>query len=132
VASYSNYLENAVLNWLFNQTPMTLSSVYVALYTSAPSDNGGGTEVSGNNYARAEVATTNTNFLPATNGTIKNALTINFNVPSGNWGTVTHIGLFDSATGGNLLMWAPLQQSRVVTTGSTVNINQNQLTISQD
>ena len=133
MASFSNYLENALLNRVFNGATLTLpSTLYIGLFTAAPTDAGGGTEVSGNNYARLAVPADATNFPTATSGTIQNALTLTFAIPSGNWGTVTHIGIFDAATAGNLLMWSALGSPRVITSSADVRLNQNQLTITLD
>lgn len=129
MASFSNYLESKVLNYLFNGAAFSIGTLYVGLYTAAPTDAGGGTEVSGNGYARVAVTCNTTNFPTTNDGVIENGVTFNFPTPTGNWGTVTHIGLFDAATAGNLLAWAPLVTIRTITTGATVRINQNQLTI---
>lgn len=133
MASFSNYLENALLNRVFNGAALSLpSTLYIGLFTAAPTDAGGGTEVSGNNYSRLAVPADSTNFPTATSGTIQNALTLTFAIPSGNWGTVTHIGIFDAATAGNLLVWGALNQSRIITSSADVKLNQNQLTITLD
>ena len=129
MASFSNYTESKVLNYLFNGAAFSIGTLYIGLYTAAPTDAGGGTEVTGNGYARVAVTCNTTNFPTTSNGTIENDVTFNFPTPTGNWGTVTHLGLFDAATGGNLLLWAPLVTNRTITTGATVRINQNQVTI---
>ena len=133
MASFSNYLENALLNRVFNGGTLTLpSTLYIGLFTAAPTDAGGGTEVSGNNYSRLAVSADTTNFPTATSGLIQNAVTLTFAIPSGNWGTVTHIGIFDAATAGNLLVWGALNSPRVITSSADVRLNQNQLTITLD
>lgn len=133
MASFSNYLENALLNRVFNGAALSLpATLYIGLFTAAPTDAGGGTEVSGNNYSRLAVTANTTNFPTTTTGTIQNALTLTFAIPSGNWGTVTHIGIFDAATAGNLLVWGALNQSRIITSSADVKLNQNQLTITLD
>lgn len=133
MASFSNFLENALLNRIFNGGTLTLpSTLYIGLFTAAPTDAGGGTEVSGNNYARLAVPADTTNFPTSTSGSVQNALTLTFAIPSGNWGTVTHIGIFDAATAGNLLIWGALSSPRVITSSADVRLNQNQLTITLD
>lgn len=63
MAAMSDYLENKIVDWLFRgQTYTPPTGLYVALYTAAPSDAGGGTEVSGNNYARVNLAPSLTNW----------------------------------------------------------------------
>lgn len=132
MASFSNYLENKVLNYLFNGAAFSLSTIYVGLFTASPTDAGNGTEVSGNGYARVGITCNTTNFPTTSNGTISNGLEVPFPTPTGNWGTVTHLGVFDAATGGNLLFWGPLVQSRNIATGATVRIEQNQLSMTLD
>lgn len=132
MASFSNYMEDKLLDHVFNGTAFSLNTVYVGLFTSAISDAGGGTEVSGNGYARTAITCNTTNFPASSNGTIRNGTQITFTVPTGDWGTVTYLGLFDAATGGNLLMWAPLGQPAVITTGADVRISQNNLVITLD
>ena len=133
MASFSNYLENALLNRVFNGAALSLpSTLYIGLFTAAPTDAGGGTEVSGNNYSRLAVPADTTNFPTATSGLIQNAVTLTFAIPSGNWGTVTHIGIFDAATAGNLLVWGALNSPRVITSRADVRMNQNPLTITLD
>jgi hypothetical protein len=133
MASFSNFLENALLNRVFNGAALSLpSTLYIGLFTAAPTDAGGGTEVSGNNYSRLAVPADTTNFPTSTSGSVQNALTLTFAIPSGNWGTVTHIGIFDAATAGNLLVWGALSSPRVITSSADVRLNQNQLTITLD
>ena len=63
MAAMSNYLENKVIDWFFRaQTFTPPAGLHVGLLTSAPSDTGGGTEVSGNAYARQNLAPSLTNW----------------------------------------------------------------------
>jgi hypothetical protein len=117
--SLSDYTENKVLDHIVGKTSFTMPSVWVALYTAAPSDAGGGTEVTGNNYSRK--ATTGTDWAVAASGATSNAAIITFAVPSGSWGTVTHFSLMDAATTGNFLAWADLTTPQAVGTGNTVS-----------
>ena len=66
---------------------------YLALFV-------GDTEVNGNNYSRKEVAAVNFAFLDNT-ATVRSDIA--FATPSGSWGDVTKIGIYDADTGGNLL-----------------------------
>lgn len=123
MASLSDYSENKILDHIVGKTSFTMpSTVAVALYTAAPSDSGGGTEVSNsNNYSRKTTAAGD--WTAASGGATSNANAITFATPSGSWGTVTHFGLLDSAThgAGNLLAWAPLTSSQAVGSGNTVS-----------
>ena len=70
MAGFSDYLEDKVLDHVFGGNAYTApSTLYVALYTVAPTDTGGGTEVSGGAYARQTAAFTvsGTNPTTATN-----------------------------------------------------------------
>jgi hypothetical protein len=106
-------------------------NVYVGLFTANPTDTGGGTEVttSGTAYSRATVACTLANLAgtqaaasttasTGTGGTTSNNATITVGAtPTANWGTITGIGIFDLATSGNLLFWAPLTVNKTVNSG---------------
>jgi hypothetical protein len=120
MAGKSNYLEGKVLDEVLGGVAFTApATVYVGLYTAAPTDAGGGTEVTGGSYARAAVTNNATNW-PAASGTPRvkaNGTAITFPVPSANWGTVTHFGIFDAATTGNLLFWVALTASKVINNG---------------
>ena len=110
----SQYLENALLNWLKGTTfPAAPATVYVALFTTAPSNDtgSGAVEVSGGSYARAAITTSSGwsaisgGGSSATPEQISNGSTVTFATPTANWGTVVAIGLYDASTAGNLLYW---------------------------
>ena len=90
---------------------------YVALYTAAPSDSGGGTEVSTGGYARQSVA-----FSAASSpgGTTSNSGEVSFTATGADYGTVTHMGIFDASSGGNLLWHGALTASKTVADGDTL------------
>ncbi len=114
----SNYLEAAVLNSVLNAAAFpSIPTIYVALYTAAPSDTGGGTEVStvGTNYARASVvAGFSTDDLDTR---FSNTAAIFYLAASASWGTITHVGLHTALTGGNLLIHGALSASRTIGIG---------------
>ena len=128
MSAASDYMERLLLDVIFGtlpadwDRPAAFDTLYFGLFTAAPSDSGGGTEVSGNAYARVGVTNNTTNFAAAATSTgtttKKNATTIQFPqaTPSG-WGTVTHWGIFDAASAGNLLFWGALTASRAVVNG---------------
>jgi hypothetical protein len=122
MTALSNYLEGQILDHLLRTgswvKPTTL---YIALFTAAPSDSGGGTEVTGGNYARAAIVPLDANFsAPAGgNGTSYNLDSVVFNKPSASWGTVTHVGIFDALTSGNLLVWGALSASVAIAATTT-------------
>lgn len=121
MAAISDYLEQAILNHWLRNTAMAAppANVYIALFTAAPSDAVGGTEVTGGNYARAAVSTSGAGAFsaPGTAGVSSNPAAIVFGTPTANWGTITHIGIFDALTAGNLLFHGALTTARVVNNG---------------
>ena len=123
MAALSDYLENELLDHVIGNAAYTApSTVYIALHTADPTDAGTGTEVSGNNYSRASVTNNATQFPAASGGTKSNANAITFAAPSGSWGTVTHVGVWDAASAGNLLWHGALTTSKAITSGDTAEI----------
>ena len=118
MAEMSNYLENALINATLRNTSYTSPSVvYLGLYTSDPTDADTGTEVSGNGYARQAIT-----FGAPSNGVSTNSAVIEFPQATGSWGTVTHIGIEDALTAGNLLYHTPLDASKTIATGDVFRI----------
>lgn len=116
----SNYLEEEIIKHIFRTGSFTKPTVLaVALYTAAPSDSGGGTEVSGGDYARVDLPPLDANWtaVAAGDGQTDNASIITFPTPSGNWGVVTHFAIFDNTSGGNMLYHGALSQSKTVNNG---------------
>jgi hypothetical protein len=127
-AQATNYLENYLIDHLFRtRTFAKPSAVYVALFTSAPSDTGGGTEVTGGSYARKDVSPADATWTATqggssgnstgTNGQTTNVAAITFPLPTADWGTVTHFALMDASTGGNMLIWDQLTAPRTILSG---------------
>lgn len=130
MANASDYLENKIAALLFGATAYSIpATYYFALFTSAPDDTGGGTEVSGGSYARAAVTNNVTNFPAPTGGVSANGTAISFAQATASWGTVTHFGIFDALTGGNLIVWGALTTPKTVATNDTVSFSAGQLTI---
>ena len=126
MAGFTDYLEDKVLDHVFGGTAYTApSTLYVGLFTAAPSDTGGGTEVSGGSYARKSMpAMTVSGTTQATNGAA-----VEFVTATGSWGTGTHVGIFDASSGGNLLCWAALSASKVVASGDVIRFDQGDLDV---
>jgi len=128
MADLSNYLENELLDHCLGTGTFTMpSQLYVALYTSAPTDAGGGTEVSGGSYARQAV-----DFSAASGGSASPTADVEFPTATANWGTIVAVGLFDAATNGNLLWHKTLASSKAVGSGDTAIIEAANLTVSLD
>lgn len=121
----SNYLRNALISGTVRGVTFTApSTVYIALYTSDPTVNDVGTEVSGGSYAR--VAAT---FSVPSGGASQNSALISFPQATLNWGTITHIGIRDASSGGNLLWFGALSAARIVNNGGIFQIQAGALTL---
>lgn len=125
MAQMSNFLENALINATLRNTAYTSpTSVFVGLFLTDPTDAGSGTEVSGGSYAR-EAAT----FAAPTNGVAATNADVQFAQCTATWGTVTHFGIFDALSTGNLLYHAPLTASKTIETGDVFKIATGNLTV---
>ena len=125
MAEFSNYLENAVINAVLRNTTYTSpATVYVSLYTSDPTDADVGTEVSGGSYARVAV----TMGAPS-NGVTSNSADVTFPTATASWGVVTHIGIHDDLTAGNLLFHTPLDTSKTIDSGDIFKITTGNLSV---
>lgn len=125
--SKSDYLENKILDHVLRNTAYSSpAAVYVGLYTAAPTDAGGGTEVSGNAYARTAAT-----FSTASSGATANDSDVTFSTPSAGWGEVVAFGVFDAASAGNLLYWADLDDSKTINSGDTVVFASGSLDITE-
>jgi len=125
MAEFTDFMENKIIDHMLrNQAYTPPSTVYVALFTSATSDAGGGTEVSGGSYARQAVT-----LGAASGGASENSADITFPQATADWGTITHVGLMDALTGGNMLMHSPLDASKTVNNGDTFKINTGDLDV---
>lgn len=125
MANFSNYLEDALINaTLRNTSYVSPTTVYVGLFTTDPTDAGTGTEVAGGSYARTAVT-----FGAPSNGVATNNADVTFPTATGSWGTITHIGIHDASTTGNLLYHSSLTASKTVGTGDVFKISSGNLSV---
>lgn len=128
MSAMSDYLENKLVDHIFRNTQFTMpSTIYIALFTGAPSDSGGGTEVSGTGYTRVQVGPSTSTWMgthgttsgasSGTGGLTDNAAQITFPSPTSSWGSITHFGIFDATTSGNLLFHGALTTPKTVNGG---------------
>lgn len=144
MSALSDYLENKIVDLILRgQAFAAPANVYVGLLTAAPADAGGGTEVSGGSYARVAVAGSLANWAgtqgagttvasSGSGGTTSNNGVITFPTPSAGWGTVTHVGVYDAASGGNLLWHSALGVSKTINTGDSVSFPAGTLSLQID
>ena len=125
MSEMSNYLENALINGTLRATNYTApSTVYLALYTTDPTDADTGTEVSGGSYARQSIT-----FGAPSNGVSTNSADITFPTATGSWGTVGWVGIRDNSTGGNLLYHSPLDASKTIASGDIFKVSTGNLSV---
>lgn len=130
MAGLTNYAEDLVLDWLFTTASATRpTSWYVALYTVAPGEGGGGTELSGSGYARQSATFTVSGTAPTT---ASNSAAVEFPEATGSWGTIVAAGIFDASTSGNLIAFANLTTSKTIDTGDVLRFNTGEIDITLD
>ena len=106
------------------------STLYFALFTTAPTASGGGTEVSGGSYARAAVTNNTTNFPSASGAAKSNANQISWPTATSSWGVIVAVGVFDASTGGNLLYYSSIS-SKTIDSNDTVSIPASNFTLTE-
>ena len=127
MAEMSDYLEVALLNATLNGTAFTaVNDPYVSLHTADPTDAGTGAEVTGGSYARtaASFATAS-----GTSGLVATDADVTFPTATASWGTVGWIGLWDAASGGNMLYHTALDTSKTIDLGDIFKITTGNLTV---
>jgi len=139
MSAMSDFLENKLIDWLMRAQAIGITgataaagtgpaTLYVALFTTNPTDAAGGTEATGGSYARVAVTSSLANWAgtqsagsttasTGTSGTTSNNNAITFPAPTANWGTITGVGIYDASTAGNLLIWGALSASKTVNNG---------------
>ncbi|WP_416045951.1 hypothetical protein [Priestia megaterium] len=125
MTAMSNYLENVLINaTLRGQTYTAPTTVYLALYTSNPTDSATGTEVVDGGYVRQIIS-----FGTPSNGASSNGSDVIFPIATASWGTVTHIAIFDADTGGNLLYYGALTASKTIASGDQLKVAAGDITV---
>ena len=125
MAALSNYAENEMLDHMLGTGSFTApSNVFLSLWTSDPTDAGSGTELSGSGYVRKDI-----NFGAASSGVATSSGVVTFDTASGSWGSVTHIGIHDAVSSGNLLFHGALTASKTIASGDIMQIADGAITI---
>lgn len=125
--SFSNTFETRVLTWVFTSSSATRPTAwYVALFTTNPAEDASGTEVSGGGYARQSATFT------VSGNTASNSGAIEYPTATAGYGTVSHVGVFDASSGGNLIAYAALTTSKTIDTGDVLRIPADDLDITLD
>jgi hypothetical protein len=125
MSALSDYAELKVLDHLLGTATFTKpSAVYIGHAGQSLADDASGTETSGNGYARQAIT-----FAAASSGSAASNATVNFPAATGSQGTITHFGIFDSASGGNLLCHGVFDSSKQIALGDILRINSGSITI---
>ena len=125
MAEFSNYLENALINAVLRNTSYTSpTTVYVGLFTNDPTDADSGTEVTGGSYARTAAT-----FGAPSNGVSTNSADITFPTATASWGEVTHVGIYDASSAGNLLFHTGLDTAKTIDSGDIFKITSGNLSV---
>ena len=125
MSALSDYLENEILDHILSVGAYTMpTNVYVGLSTGSFGDDNSGTELTGNNYAR-KVAS----FGAASSGASSNDAAIEFEAATGSWGSVSHFGIFDAASSGNLLIHGAFTTAKTIASGDILKIPTGDLDI---
>lgn len=125
--SFSNTFETRVLTFVFTAASVTRPTAwFVALFTAAPGEPGGGTEVSGGGYVRRAAA------FSVSGNTATNSGALEYPTATASYGTVTHIGVFDASSGGNLIAYAALTASKAIDTGDVLRLPAGDLDVTLD
>lgn len=125
--SLSNTFETRTLQWLFTADSVTRpTGWFLALYTVAPTDTGGGTECSGTGYARQSFT------LTVSGDTASNVAAIEYATAGSSWGTIVAVGVFDALTSGNLIAYGNLTDAKAISTGDVLRVPAGDLDITLD
>lgn len=125
MAEISNYLENALINGTLRGTTYTApTTTYLALYTTDPTDADTGTEISGGSYVRQAIT-----FSSPSNGATSNSSAIEFPQATADWGIISHVGIRDAVTSGNLLYHSALDSSKTISNGDIFKITSTNLSV---
>ena len=125
--SFSNTYETLVLQYTFTNASVTRPTAwYIGLFTAAPGEAGGGTEVSGGSYVREAVT------FSVTGDTATNTAAVEWPVATATWGTITHVAVFDASTGGNQIDYAALTNSKTIASGDVLLVPAGDLDITLD
>lgn len=127
--SFTNTFETHVLNYMFTTSSVTRPTAwYLALFTSDPAEDASGTEVSTSGTAYTRKAVTFT----VSGNTASNSAEIEFPTATASFGTVTHFGVFDAASSGNLIAYGSLSTSKTIETGDVLRVPASNLDLTLD
>lgn len=127
MSGLSDYAETTVLKKLLRNEDFTVTNPYISLHTADPGDAGAANELTDSGYVR-KVATFDAPTSGA--GTTQNSSDITFNaISDAGPFTVTHVGIWDAVSGGNLLITAELTASKAFSQNDVPRFPTGSLTV---
>ncbi len=132
MAGASDYLENKLLDHLFNNAAFTApTNIFVALLTTTPVDSDTGITIDDATYTGyTRVSTAAADWNSASGGSLDNLNAITFGLCTAGSDTITHFALCDSLTNGELLTYGTCSLS--VSVNVTPSFASGQLTTTLD
>ena len=128
MSAKSDYLEKKILDYVLRDTAdWAPTAVYLSLHTSSPGETDGN-EISGNGYSRQAIAF---DAAHSTNGTAANSDIETFTASGGDFGTITHFGIHDASSDGNLLYYGALTASKTIADGDTLSFAAGSIVITE-
>ena len=129
MSQFTNYLEEKVLDHVFRNTSYTSpGTVYLALYSVAPTESTGGTELPvSNGYARQAIA-----FDAYSAGVCSSSADETFTNTGSTWPTAVALAITDASTGGNILAYRELSSSITVGAGGSVTFAAGKIKVGLD
>lgn len=127
MGSLTNYAELEMLDHVFGNGVYTpAATVYLGLLTSDGGETGSvAGEPSGNGYARTAIT-----FAAATSRSITQSAQVTFPQCTDTWGTLTHWGIFDAATSGNMIAYGALNTAIPTVSGNVPFIANSAIVVS--
>jgi hypothetical protein len=126
--SFSAYLDQKILEKAFLGQDFTVAARWCSLHTADPGKTGS-SETAGGPYVRQSADSYTPVDESGSSKRVRNTIVLSFQVPAGAY---THIGLWDSQSGGNFLGGGALSAPATVNDGDFVIIRENDLSILQD
>ncbi|MCE3025729.1 hypothetical protein [Salinicola sp. DM10] len=131
MSSFSDYLEEGILGHTLRGAALAVpSTIYIALFTSDPTDSNTGNEVSDSGYLRQDAAkggSIESGWTAPTasgDGTMSsNAKLVQFPPVADGQVTVSHYGIYDAQSGGNLLYHAPFTVAKTLQINDVLSID---------
>lgn len=125
MSAMSDYLENEILDHILSVGSFTMpANIYIGLSTGSFADDNSGTELSGSGYTRIEIT-----FAAASSASAASNATVTFPTATGSWGAISHYGIFDASTSGNLLVHGVFAAPKTIGSGDVLRVNSGDLTV---